>query len=175
MDPNELIKAAPLLTKGAAAIGAALLFMAFAQSADITGWQGLPWGTSKAVALKTLQSLHVHECRRAVPCAEELIIDDYRLNGVSYEIDLAFLPRYGLGRVTMTAEDERDAFRNVLADLTRRHGKPGLQSSYDGAQEAIRANWIWITPHGKLSLASEDGEGTNGLFTIIYEARRASQ
>jgi len=175
MDPNELIKAAPLLTKGAAALGAAVLFMAFAQWADITGWEGLPWGTSKAIALKTLQSLHVQECRRAADCGDELIINDYKLNGASYEVDLAFLPRYGLSRVTMTAEDERDAFRNALADLTRRYGKPGLQSEYDGAQEAIHANWIWITPHGKLSLASEDGEGTNGLFTIIYEARRASQ
>lgn len=174
MDSNELVRVTPLLAKGSAT-GAAFLFMAFAQPADITGWQGLPWRTSKAVALKTLQSLHVHECRRAAACGDELIINDYKLNRVSYEVDLAFLPKYGLSRVTMTAEDERDALRNALADLTRRYGKPGLQSEYDGAQEAIRANWIWITPHGKLSLTSEDGEGTNGLFTISFEARRASQ
>jgi hypothetical protein len=146
-----------------------------AQSADITGWNDLPWGSSKAVALKALQSFPVHECRptaeRSCAGTDELIIRDYRLNGISYEVELFFFPRYGLGRVRMTSDAERDAFQTALSELTGRYGKPGLQSEYDGAKEVTRTVWYWITAHGKLSLASESGEGTNGVFTITYEAR----
>jgi hypothetical protein len=103
---------------------------AFAQSADITGWQGLPWGSTKPAALKALQAFRVHECRPAAnPCGgtpgtDELLIEAYRLNGVIYEVNLSFLPKYGLGRVTMTADDERDAFQKALSELTGRYGNP---------------------------------------------------
>jgi hypothetical protein len=151
---------------------------AFAQSADITGWQDLPWGSKKPAALKALQAFHIHECRPAVepscggtPGADELLIDSFAFNGVSYEVNLFILPKYGLGRVTMTSDDVRDAFQKALSELTARYGKPGLQSEYDGDREVTRTVWNWVTTHGKVSLASEYGEGTNGVLTITYEAR----
>ena len=149
---------------------------AFAPPADITGWHDVPWGSQKAAVSKALQSLPVHECRpRAeISCtagSDEWIIEHYRVNGGSYEVHLFFLPRYGLGRVTMTSDDDRDSFRNVLSELTGRYGKPGLQSEYDGAREVTRTRWNWVKPHGKLSLSSEYGEGTSGFFTITYAAR----
>jgi len=149
---------------------------AFAPTADITGWHDLPWGSKKQAVSKALQSLHVHECRPSpeTACAadsDELIIGDYRVNGVSYEVDLFFFPRYGLGRVAMTSDDDRESFRNALSELTGRYGKPGLQSEYDGAREVTRTKWNWMKPHGSVSLSSEYGEGTNGLFTITYAAR----
>jgi hypothetical protein len=153
-----------------------LLSAAFAQSADITGWQDLPWGSKKPAALKALQSFNVHECRPTAEksCAagtDELLMENYWLNGASYEVSLFFFPKYGLSRVTMVADDDRDSFQKALSELTGRYGKPGLQSEYDGAHEVTRTKWNWVRPHGSLSLASEYGEGTNAVFTITYEAR----
>jgi hypothetical protein len=53
-------------------ISVLLTASAFSQSTDITGWSDLPWGTTKSVALKTLQSLGAHQCNRtnSVACAE---------------------------------------------------------------------------------------------------------
>jgi len=62
------------------------------------------------------------------PGTDELLIDAYRLNGVLYEVHLFFFPKSGLGRVTMTSDDVRDAFQKALSELTGRYGKPGLQS-----------------------------------------------
>jgi hypothetical protein len=147
--------------------------VALAQSADITGWHGLLWGAKKAAALKTLQPLHVRECgpHPKAPCAEaagpdELAIDAFRLNAISYQVGLFFSPATGLTGVTMTAHDEKGAFDKALAGLTSLHGKPEFQSEYDGDAEEIQSRWIWTKPHGKISLASEDG-----VFTITYEAR----
>ncbi|HEY7337223.1 MAG TPA: hypothetical protein VH639_20195 [Bryobacteraceae bacterium] len=165
MDPKGRWKAAVL----AAIIAQAALCADLAKSADINAWEKTPWGASKSVALKVLQHFHVHECRRAAACGDELIIDSYTLSGVSYEVDLAFSTKYGLSRVRMTAADGRDAFRNVLAGLTRKYGKPRLDSGYDGAQEAVRTEWTWIKPHGKVSLASDDSAETGEVFTITYE------
>jgi len=149
---------------------------AFAPSADITGWHDLLWGSKKPAVSKALQSLRVHECRPSAETAcatdsDELMIEDYRVNGVAYEVHLFFFPRYGLGRVTMSSDDERDSFRRALSELTGRYGKPGLQSEYDGEREVTRTKWNWAKPHGNLSLSSEYGEGTNGFFTITYAAR----
>jgi hypothetical protein len=85
-------------------------------------------------------------------------MDAYPFNSVSYEVELFFAPMYGLSRVTMTADD--DHFRDTLAELTRRFGKPGLESQYDAAHETTRTEWNWVTPHGKLTLASNGADGT---------------
>jgi len=167
---NDLTKVAGQLAESASALGAAVLFSAFAQSsADLIGWQGLLWGTPKAVALKTLQPFRVHECPATGKACEpdELIMENYPFNGVSYEAELFFAPKYGLTRVTMTADDDR--FRDTLAELTRRFGKPGLESEYDAAHETTSTQWTWVTAHGKLALASE---GENGSLRITCEVRR---
>ena len=202
--PDELTKAIPALANGGAPAASvpftaivkrmlgparhamppatriltfAVLVSAHAQSADITGWQGLPWGSKKPIVVKALQTFHVHECRPAEPsCAgtpgtDELRIEAYRLNGIVYEVNLFFTPKSGLARVTMTSDDDRDAFQNALSELTGRYGKLGLQSGYDGDREITRTLWNWLTPHGKVSLAFECGEGANAVFTITYEAR----
>ena len=140
----------------------------FAQSsADLIGWQGLLWGTPKAVTLKAFQQFHVRECRGSECEPDELIMDAYPLNGVSYNVELFFAPRYGFSRVTMTADD--DHFRDTLAELTRRFGKPGLESRYDAVHEMTSTQWTWMTAHGKLALASD---GADGLLRITCEARR---
>lgn len=169
---NPIIKAALQLSKSGAVLGAAVLFSGFAPpSVDIIGWQGLLWGTPKAVALKTLQQFHVHECsptgRACAGAPDELMMDEYPFNGISYVVKLLFAPQYGLSRVTMTADD--DHFRDTLAELTRRFGKPGLDSEYDAAHETTRTEWTWVTPHGKLTLASD---GANGSLRITCEALR---
>jgi hypothetical protein len=167
---NPLNKVVLQFVKSAAAFGVAVLFPAFAQSpADLIGWQGLPWGTPKAVALKTLQRLHVHECRSTGKACEpdELIMNAYPFEGVAYEVELFFTAKYGLCRVRMTADD--DHFRDTLAELTRRFGKPGLESEYDAAHETTRTKWTWVTPHGKLTLASD---GADSTLIITCEARR---
>ena len=149
---------------------------AFSQSADITGWSELRWGTTQLVALKTLQPLGAHVCNRTnnVSCAEEagaevLVVEKYNFNKVPFTVNLIFTPNNGLSKATMTAEDKRDAFEKVLSDLTVRYGKPGLQSEYDGDAERTYTTWIWSKPHGKLSLESDE---TGGIFTMTYEARR---
>jgi hypothetical protein len=161
MDPDELVNAASRLSKSAVAVGTAVIFSAFAQpSADLIGWQGILWGTPKAVALKTLQPFHIYECAAtSKACApDELIINAYAFNDVSYEVELFFAPKFGLNRVTMTADD--DHFRDTLADLIRRFGKPGLESEYDSAHETTSTQWTWVTAHGKLTLASDGADGT---------------
>ena len=141
---------------------------AFAQSsADLIGWQGLLRGTPKADILKAFQQFHVRECRSRACEPDELIMDAYPLNGVSYDVELFFAPRYGFSRVTMTADD--DHFRDTLAELTRRFGKPGLESRYDAVHETNSTQWTWGTSHGKLTLASD---GANGALRITCEARR---
>src|SRR5258708_26110662 len=127
----------------------ALLFSAaaFAQSTDITGWHDLRWGSKAPVVLTALQSLQVHTAG-----TDQMRIEDYRLNGVSYEVRLFFAQKLGLRRVTMTAGDDRDTFRNALSELTGRYGKPGLRSEYDGAREVTRTTWDWVKLHGTLSL-----------------------
>jgi len=161
MTASETLSAASRLIKIALVVGAAATFGILAQSsADLIGWQGLLWGTPKAVALKTLQLFHAHECRPTGKTCEpdELIMENYPFNGVSYEVELFFAPMYGLSRITMTAED--DHFRETLAELTRRFGKPGLESQYDGTHETTRTQWTWVTTHGKLTLASDGADGT---------------
>jgi hypothetical protein len=140
-----------------------------AQAADIAGWRDLPWGSGKAAVLKALASFHVREAG-----ADELVIDEFRdefrLNGMSYRVALFFLPKYGLGKVTMTSEADRDSFQKALSDLTSRYGKPGLRAEYDGDREITLTVFQWTRPHGRLSLSSDYGEGTSGLFTIVYES-----
>lgn len=149
---------------------------ALGQSADITGWSDLPWGTTKSVALKSLQRLRAHECKRTdeAPCGEAagvdaLAIDDYRSNGISFTVQLVFLPRYGLGKVILIADQKGDAFERELSRLKARYGKPGLQSEYDGEEEVLHTTWTWLKAHGTASLDSEE---RTGIFTIRYEARR---
>jgi hypothetical protein len=142
----------------------------FAQSTDITGWNGLSWGTNRAAALEALRPLHVRACP-SCSAADTLVIEDYRLNGLVYQVKLLFLPKYGLASVTMTAPDDREPFQKVLSELTARYGRPALKSEYDGDREVTRTEWEWTKAHGKLSLASEYGEGTSGDFTIVYAAR----
>ena len=148
---------------------------AFSQSADITGWSDLRWGTTKLVALKTLQPLGAHVCNRTnnVSCAEEagadvLVLEKYNFDKVPFTVNLLFTPKKGLSKATMTAEDKRDAFEKVLSELTVRYGKPGLQSEYDGDDERTYTTWIWLKPHGKLSLESDE---TGGIFSMTYEPR----
>jgi hypothetical protein len=140
-----------------------------AQAADIAGWRDLPWGSGKAAVLKALAPFHVREAS-----ADELVIDEFRdefgLNGMSYRVALFFLPKYGLGKVTMTSEADRDSFQKALSDLTRRYGKPGLRAEYDGDREITLTVFQWTTPHGRLSLSSDYGDGASGLFTIVYES-----
>jgi hypothetical protein len=173
MNRDRILKAAHGIARGA---GAAILLSAaaFGQSADITGWLDLPWGTQKASALKALQTLRAHECDRSASCAdaagaEVLLAEKYRLDGVSYHVDLVFIPTYGLATVRMTANDERDVFQRILSQLTARYGKPGLLSEYDGDQEVTHTKWTWLKSHGKVSLDSDE---TKNTFSITYEARR---
>jgi hypothetical protein len=142
----------------------------FAQPIDITGWNGLPWGANRAAALGALRSLHVRVCP-SCSSADTLVIEDYGLKDLVYQVKLLFLPKYGLASVTMTAADDRDSFQKVLAELTARYGRPALTSEYDGDREVTRTKWEWTKPHCKLSLASEYGDGTYADFTITYEAR----
>jgi hypothetical protein len=135
-----------------------------AQAADVAGWRDLPWGSGKAAVLKALEPFHIREAS-----ADELVIDEFRLNGVSYRIALFFLPKYGLGKVIMTSEADRDSFQKALSDLTSRYGKPGLRAEYDGDREITLTVFQWLTPHGRLSLSSDYGDGASGLFTIVYE------
>lgn len=149
---------------------------AFSQSADITGWSDLRWGTTKPVALKTLQALGVHECNRNnnVVCGEAvdadiLVTEKYTFNKTPFTVNLLFTSKNGFSKAIMTAEDKRDSFEKVLSELTARYGKPGLHSEYDGDEERTHTTWIWLKAHGKLSLESDE---TSGIFTITYEPRR---
>ena len=149
---------------------------AFSQSADITGWSDLRWGTTKPVALRTLKPLGVHECNRTtnVSCGEAadadvLVIEKYTFNKIPFTVNLIFTSKNGLSKAVMTAEDKRDVFEKVLSELTVRYGKPGLQSEYDGDDERTHTIWFWLKVHGKLSLESEE---TSGIFTMTYEPRR---
>jgi len=149
---------------------------AFGQSADITGWSDLRWGTTKSVALKALQPLGAHECNRTnnVSCADEagaevLVVEKYNFNKIPFTVNLIFTAKSGLSKVITTAEDKRDAFEKVLSELTIRYGKPGLQSEYDGDNERTYTTWVWLKAHGKLSLDSDE---TGGIFTVTYEPRR---
>ena len=120
---------------------------ALSQSADITGWNGLAWGSPKPASGDT--------------------ITNYRQDGVLYQVKLTFDPKHGLAKVTMIAPDDRDSFQKALATLTSRYGRPGLRSEYDGDSEVTRTTWEWTKPHGKVTLSSNGGD-----LTITYEARR---
>ena len=155
----------------------AVTAIAFGQAprppADITGWGDLRWGTAKPIALKTLRPLGAHQCNPAkMSCAEAartetLIIDKFLINAIPFKVSLLFTAKTGLSKVTLTAEDKRDAFEKTLSALTTRYGKPGLQSEYDGDTEQTFTTWVWVKPHGKLSMESDE---STGLFTITYEA-----
>lgn len=136
-----------------------------ARAADIAGWRDLPWGSGKAGVFKALESFHIREAS-----ADELVIDELRLNGMPYRVALFFLPKYGLAKVTMTSEADRDSFQKALSDLTNRYGKPELRAEYDGDREITLTVFRWLTPHGRLSLSSDYGDGASGLFTIVYES-----
>lgn len=142
----------------------------FAQSTDITGWNGLTWGANRAAALGALRPFHVRVCPSCTG-ADALVIEDYKLKDLAYQVKLLFLPKYGLASVTMTAADDRESFQKVLSELTARYGRPTLRSEYDGDREVTRTKWEWTRLHGKLSLASDYGDGTNADFTVTYEAR----
>jgi len=137
---------------------------AFCQSADLSGWSELRWGTTKSVVLKTLQPLGAHETARA----DVLVIEKYNFNNVPFTVNLLFL-KNGFVKAIMTAEDKRDAFEKVLSALSIRYGKPELQSEYDGDEELTHTTWIWLKAHGKLSLESDE---TSGIFTMTYEPQR---
>ena len=100
--------------------------------------------------------------------ADILAIEKYNFNNVAFTVILFFTPKNGLSKAIMTAEDKRDAFEKVLAELTVRFGRPGLQSEYDG-DELTTTTWTWLKAHGKLSLESEE---RSGIFTLTYEPRR---
>ena len=137
---------------------------AFCQSADISGWSELRWGTTKSIASKTLQSLGAHQAAQA----DELVVDKYNFNNVPFTANLLF-SKNEFNRAIMTAEDKRDAFEKVLSALSVRYGKPELQSEYDGDEEVTHTTWTWLKAQGKLSLESDE---TSGIFTITYESRR---
>jgi len=137
---------------------------AFCQSADIPGWSELRWGTTKSVALKTLQPLGAHEAARA----DVLVVEKYYFTNVPFTVNLLF-SKNGFARAIMTAEDKRDAFEKVLSALSVRYGRPELQSEYDGDEELTHTTWIWLKAQGKLSLESDE---TGGIFTMTYESRR---
>lgn len=144
----------------------AVLFAAnaFCQSTDISGWSELRWGTTKSVALKTLQSLGAHPAAQA----NVLVVEKYNFNNVPFTVNL-FFSKNGFSRAIMTAEDKRDAFEKVLSVLSVRYGKPELQSEYDGDEELTRTSWIWRKTQGKLALESDEA---SGIFTMTYESRR---
>ena len=102
------------------------------QTTDITGWSDLRWGTAKAVALKTVQALGAHESA----AADVLVIEKYSFAKVPFTVRLLFTSKNGLSKAFMAAEDRRDAFDRVLSELTARYGRPGLQSEYDGDDDA---------------------------------------
>ena len=136
-----------------------------AQAPDIAGWRDLPWGSGRGAVLKALKSSHIREAG-----ADELVIDEFPFNAISYRVALFFLPKFGLGKVAMTSEADRDSFKKALSDLTSRYGKPGLRAEYDGDRELTLTVFQWLTPHGRLSLSSDAGDGASGLFTIVYES-----
>jgi hypothetical protein len=137
---------------------------AFCQSADISGWSEVRWGTTKSVALKTLQPLGAHEGSRP----DVLVVEKYNFNGLPFTVNLLF-SKDGFAGAIMTAEDKRDAFEKVLSALSARYGRPELQSEYDGDEELTHTTWIWLRAHGKLRLESDE---TSGIFTMTYESRR---
>jgi hypothetical protein len=137
---------------------------AFCQSTDVSGWSELRWGTTKSVALKTLQPLGAHESARA----DVLVVEKYNFSNVPFTVNLLF-SKNGFSRAIMTAEDKRDAFEKILSALSVRYGKPGLQSEYDGDEELTRTTWIWLKAQGKVSLESDE---TSSTFTVTYESRR---
>ena len=124
----------------------AVLFAAnaFCQSTDISGWSELRWGTTKPVALKTLQSLGAHPAAQA----DVLVVEKYNFNKVPFTVNLLFTSKNGLSKAIMTAEDKRDAFEKVLSVLSGRYGRPELQSEYDGDEELTHTSWIWRKASG---------------------------
>jgi hypothetical protein len=167
ISPVFLFESMPVVRRLAASRSLLVLMSAAlsAQAADIAGWRDLPWGSGKAAVLKALESSHIREVS-----VDELVVDEFRLNGMSYRVALFFLPKYGLGKVTMTSEADRDSFQKALSDLTSRYGKPGLRAEYDGDREITLTVFQWTTPHGRLSLSSDYGDGASGYFTIVYES-----
>jgi hypothetical protein len=171
INPLFLFESMPVVRRLAASRSLLMLMSVAlsAQAADIAGWRDLAWGSGKAAVLKALESFHVREAS-----ADELVIDqfrdEFRLNGMSYRVALFFLPKYGLAKVTMTSAADGDSFQKALSDLTSRYGKPGLRAEYDGDREITLTVFQWLTPHGRLSLSSDYGEGTSGLFTVVYES-----
>lgn len=129
------------------------------------------WGTTKATVMKTLQRFHAHECARAdTSCAGAgVVIENYSFSGVPFRVLLTFGPRDALTSVSMTAEEKRDSVEKVLAQLTNRYGRGGLQSEYDGDEETLRTKWNWNKPPGTCVLESEEG---SGVFTVTFAAKR---
>jgi hypothetical protein len=170
---DAIEKAARALRFAGCYLGVLVSAALSAQAADVAGWRDLPWGSGKAAVLKALKSLHVREAS-----ADELVIEEFRdefrgefrRNGMPYRVALFFLPKYGLAKVTMTSEADRDSFQKALSDLTSRYGKPELRAEYDGDREMTLTVFQWLTPHGRLSLSSDYGEGASGLFTVVYES-----
>ena len=124
--------------------------LALAAQADITGWNGQPWGSPKPPSGDT--------------------IHDYRQDGVVYEVKLTFDPKHGLTKVTLAAPDDRESFQKALAALTARYGRPTLRSEYDGDTETTGTTWEWTKPHGKATL-SADNSGSYSQFILTFERR----
>ena len=148
---------------------------AFGQSPDITGWSDLRWGTTKPVALKTLQPLGAHECVRTkiascteAAAADVLVVEKYNFGKVAFTVHLLFTPKTGLSKAIMTTEDRRETFEKVLSELTVRYGKPGLDSEYDGDEERTHTTWTWLKAHGKVSLESDESD----ILTVTFRPRR---
>lgn len=144
----------------------------FGQAADIDGWNGVKWGSTKAAALKALQKLHARDCPRtdAACAAAGLVIDNYNDDGVPVRAFLIFGPKDALSIVSLVADEKREVVEKALAQLTARYGRGGLQSEYDGDQETLRTKWSWNKPHGTCVLESEEG---SGVFTVTFSEKRS--
>jgi hypothetical protein len=145
----------------------------YAQSADIPGWSDLHWGATKAEAMKSLRRFHPHDCSRPDPSCgvvePTVVLETYDFAGVRFNVALHFGSKNALSKVTMTTAEKREAVEKVLTQLTARHGRPGLESEYDGDEETLHTTWTWVKPHGICKLDSEEG---SGVFVVTYETRR---
>jgi len=87
---------------------------ASSQSADIVGWSDLRWGTTKAVALKTLQPFGAHDCNRSRSVSRAGLQSDY--DGDDENTHTIWIWSKAHGKLSLDSEESDGVFTVSLVN-----------------------------------------------------------
>src|ERR1039458_7185915 len=121
---------------------------------DVTGWNGVAWGTKPDEALKILARYGAH---RAKPGESTIKIDKIEIGGAFCDVDLVFDQDANFCAADMNTLNPYHPLAWLGSVLEDRYGLPSMHE--ENIQHMAR-RWEWLRPSGRIELQQmTDGGG----------------